>query len=900
MYKNYISKEDKLINEQIRKTANQLRKDGLDFYTGYLVEIANKTQGEKPKKYLARNKKAYTEKGEDKTGICHSKINVGDWKDDKISPDDNCIVLITGEKSKNIILVDWDLCFWNKETQSFEINDSILELYNETLNEIWGDEDPRTYTETTGNNGVHWLFKYDPIKLGGIIKEHNGFKINNISCGDIKADAGLCYMAPTSYKGLDGNYKEYEAIDSFNFETIQELPDFLIKKLGFKIKYNDETKNIETKAPKTPIINNNHDIGYLSDENTNNEIQPLPKLTKLETERDFIIGYLNCIDADPYDNWLKVSLILGKLPEYRELYHQWAKQSNKYDFNFCEGLLNKSNGELTLKSLAYLAKQTTKYNDVFGSVIEEPELINMIEHFNEKNIAEFYYKHTKNEIYYDDKNNKWFILNEKCIWDYDENFTHVKKQHFMNFIISKLKNYHNYVKQKLKQMKNEEIENPKFGASNAKNIPKYIDNIGKTTFLKNCIEMLKNYYSNPAIVNILTTQDTNRYKFCFTNKLFDLKNKNFRDIKPEDYITITTNYDYNDKPTKIQEVNKILGDILDSKSTDPDPKYCSDLDVLLNKIANSMIGANLDRRFNILSGKGCNGKSFLTENFIGPAFGSYYGSISSSYFTKQDQHSNSATPEIADKRYIRYLSMSEPEATERFQSSKIKKISGNDEIQARQLYCKGERWKPQFTPFCLCNDIPTLNAIDRATLDRIDIIEFKNQFVDEIEYVDKAKTQQKHINHRQKDTELASIIQDDTQYRDSFIYILIDKFIKMDKKNIKISKNIEDKKTTYINENNPIISFIEDCIVIADGEKISSQNLFNEYTEYCFENNIKDKLGIVKFVQLMKFNDYTNEYRRNVNYWMNIDTKTNQDLKKNKKKPETKTKTKKSNVILDF
>ena len=54
--------------------------------------------------------------------------------------------------------------------------------------------------------------------------------------------------------------------------------------------------------------------------------------------------------------------------------------------------------------------------------------------------------------------------------------------------------------------------------------------------------------------------------------------------------------------------------------------------------------------------------------------------------------------------YVRALCLSEPKVNEKFQSSKLKKQTGMDEVQTRQLYSEGKTWKPQYTPLCLCND----------------------------------------------------------------------------------------------------------------------------------------------------------------------------------------------------
>ena len=112
-----------------------------------------------------------------------------------------------GTKNQNLLLIDWDLKDWITESQTFEINLDRLEAYNDMVEKLGGEIS--TYAETTGNGGVHWIYKYDPAKLGYVIKQQEGFMYNGVKCGDIKGENGLCYCAPSSYMGLDGSVKEY-------------------------------------------------------------------------------------------------------------------------------------------------------------------------------------------------------------------------------------------------------------------------------------------------------------------------------------------------------------------------------------------------------------------------------------------------------------------------------------------------------------------------------------------------------------------------------------------------------------------------------------------------------------------------------------------------------------------
>ena len=505
----------------IKDIAKKLTQANLAFFTGYMVEEPHATKGEKPKKALYKSNR--------KDGmVSHKTIKAGGWKIQHITPDHNTIVLITGERSNNIILIDWDLQEWNYETQTMEFNNSILEQYNKMKNLLWGDEEPNTYTEMTGNGGVHWLFKYDPKIVNGIISECNGFKLNNIKCGDVKANGGLCYLAPTSYKSVDGEDKIYEVDTYYDFDKIAMIPDVLFKHIKFNIKPNatTATTSVKTKTKAIKVESENEEecesdsgIGSSSgavidmeSDDENGAQYVLPTINKLDTEEDFVQGYLNCINADDYNNFMNVCFTFGTTKKYHAITHQWAKQSKKYNKKITDEFLAKANGQKTLASISYMAKKENpeKYDAVFGAVYDkEKELLNMIENFNDKNIAEFYYKYTKYEHYYDEHTKQWFSLDERKVWCMSENIPEASKIKIQRFVENRLKKYREYILLKKKQCSDED-ERKKIGCPGFTMMPKYILKIGGNTFVKNVIDMLKGFYINKPITDILVSQDTNR------------------------------------------------------------------------------------------------------------------------------------------------------------------------------------------------------------------------------------------------------------------------------------------------------------------------------------------------------------------------------------------------------
>ena len=296
----------------IKAQAKKFMSSKLTFFTGVITEIQGTV---KPTKNFIHPKG-------------WQKLTASDCKLNKITSADNGIALVTGEVSGNIILIDWDLKKWNSETKQFEDDEERIEKYMECKEAI-GEID--TYTEETCNGGMHWIYKYDPIKMGFKVKSKNDSLIyKGVICGDIKCEGGLCYISPTYFTGLDGSIKEYK-ID--NDSDIKMMPDILYTLLPFE-KYEEAIKIKPKAKPKKatvkPIEVNNEVVEVVEVIEVVEVVEVddvFKPITQLITEEDYLTSYLMCIDYNNFDDWLKVCFFGNTKPEYKSLIHKWAKHS---------------------------------------------------------------------------------------------------------------------------------------------------------------------------------------------------------------------------------------------------------------------------------------------------------------------------------------------------------------------------------------------------------------------------------------------------------------------------------------------------------------------------------------------------------------------------------------------
>ena len=673
---------------------------------------------------------------------------------------------------------------------------------------------------------------------------------------------------------INGEEKAYEVENDME---IAMIPDILLELIPFT-KYEKKDKN--AKAPIKLIKNNKNkvedkDSGISSSGEEAiivQEVELFPEVIHLNNEYDFINAYLHCINADDYQSWLDVCLSVSLFPQYHKLVHSWAKQSNKYDYNETQKTINNGNGRKTIGSLYYMAmKNKTKYNEICEKVFEQDKYFKTtISTFNDNDISKYYYKFHKYSYVYDEDVKNWYAINDKNIWDVKGTYPETLKTHIIKFVVTKLDKYQIILNRKKKTIGDtlktltdtaaiQDATATLFEiGEDMKKIGKCVCNIGKSTFIKNVIDMLKVYYINKTVAGFLSTQNYNRHKLAFLNGVYDLDKKEFRNIEPTDYITVTTGYDYNSAPNP--DVLKKIKDTLEEIADDTKPttdKYISDLQYLKNISSSILYGLNKRRELYIYTGSGANGKSLFCEVLMKPAFGDYYQTMSSNFYTKVDHNAGCATPELADKQYCRPMISSEPEGDDKLQVGKIKNITGLEEIPARQLYGELFKYLPQFTPIMLCNHIPNFNKIDKAITQRVRIINFSRKFVENPTLpFHRQLVLNKHI-------ELSGI-----EYRQAFMWLLIENYKTMD--STKRSKSSMEASEEFINVNNPILDFIH-AKVIKSEEETQAKDMYNAYVAYCREQGEDSKIiGNTPFSKLMEYNDFEKRTgNANKVYWKN-------------------------------
>lgn len=319
--------------------------------------------------------------------------------------------------------------------------------------------------------------------------------------------------------------------------------------------------------------------------------------------------------------------------------------------------------------------------------------------------------------------------------------------------------------------------------------------------------------------------DSNPYLINCLNGTYDLKTCTFREHKWSDFITMQTNFKHTvSRDVKCERWEKFIYEVTEG---DKDKA-----DFLQRALGYSMLGMSNEECMFILYGKTTrNGKSTLL-NTIEHMLGDYAKVAPVGMICKGDRQKDAeaASPTLAGLKGKRFVTMAESNEYGKLDEEKIKQLTGGEEISARALYQSAITYKPQFTLWLSCNDLPIVTDKSIFASERIKVIEFNRHFTNE--------EQDKHLKDDLISQEAMSGI---------FMW-LIRGYIRYTKKGLTMSKSLKKVITEYEKDNDIVLQFLEARCERAEGtDKIQSKDLYNTFKAWA-------KSGGYPVLSIRKFN----------------------------------------------
>jgi len=329
--------------------------------------------------------------------------------------------------------------------------------------------------------------------------------------------------------------------------------------------------------------------------------------------------------------------------------------------------------------------------------------------------------------------------------------------------------------------------------------------------------------------------DANPKLLGFENGVYDLDNDEFREGRPEDYVSLSTgiNYiEYDVDNPYIEEIDDFMRKVLVNDNV---------REYVWTLFASILDGTNRDEKFHIWTGSGSNGKSKIVELFQ-HTIGDYACIFNVSLLTQKRVGSNATNSELAIAKGKRFAILQEPEENERLNVGLMKELTGGDQIQCRCLFKEPIKFKPMFKMILTCNHMPAIPPDDGGTWRRVRRVEYTSKFTD--------NPDPNKVTEFQIDRELGYKFD---LWKETFMIILL-KYYKEYKKKGKIVEPLEVLEYTneYQRKNDIFADFCDSYIEKEPGSFIDVATLFEKFKEYCNVDNIKNKAKKATFQEAME------------------------------------------------
>lgn len=340
-------------------------------------------------------------------------------------------------------------------------------------------------------------------------------------------------------------------------------------------------------------------------------------------------------------------------------------------------------------------------------------------------------------------------------------------------------------------------------------------NLKKTTDKNNIMREAREIFKDDKFHEKL---DANTNLLCFNNGVFDFEQNVFRDGRPEDYLSMSTEIEYKpyDKiPKKLKsEIETFMEQLFPEQQL---------RDYMYQHLASTCIGNNINNTFNIYTGCGRNGKSVLVD-LMSKCLGKYKGTVPITLITRGRTNIGSATPEIARLKGLRYAVMQEPSKREKVNEGMLKELTGGvDVLQGRHLHQEPIEFIPQFKLVVTCNTLFDITSNDDGTWRRIRVCDFKSLFTENPVDDDEDKPYQFKV-----DKNLPVKFE---KWKVAFMSKLIE-IAKNTKGNVEDCDIVVQKSGQYRQGQDYLTEFVTEKIEVQEGEKIQKGEVYSEFKQW--------------------------------------------------------------------
>jgi putative DNA primase/helicase len=183
----------------------------------------------------------------------------------------------------------------------------------------------------------------------------------------------------------------------------------------------------------------------------------------------------------------------------------------------------------------------------------------------------------------------------------------------------------------------------------------------------------------------------------------------------------------------------------------------------------------------------------------------------------------------------RFVGISEPPSSEKIDSDFLKKVTGDEWVETRTLNVKSSGWVPQCVIFVASNKALRINTRDKATVDRVHVIEFPIEFEQEIEGINHVPEERRMIEG------LGDLLLEDRSQILTWILVGMVKFVR-DGQKLRPPASVKQKAGQNVTEASSALRFVEELVEegqlrVDYSEKpeffVGEKELYTLYSAWC-------------------------------------------------------------------
>ncbi len=610
---------------------------------------------------------------------------------------------------KYILSLDFDCC---KKVDGKYVEDQtsidLLRRYHRDADN--GDKEGMFHSSTEGNQNVLIDYTNTTILKDMILKQTK----NKIVRDDVGLElliGGNQVIPPTMTKCKmnDKFIQQRSFISDVPFKVVQDgdpTCTFIMDYIEGANQFNNNTKKRK----------------YQKVEHTEETKIEETEETKTEEKNTELLDMISIQYWDDFNIWKKLMWAMKNEGYMKAVARKYSMLSASFDEAGFNKVWDKSPSSITVTqgTINHYAKESneSKYCEYINKqIFNNKKKLDFVENRTDKGFADVIISLLGDDIVYTESNELYVCY--KSFWRKDDGMV-------MNLSQKKVIKLCDDYMVELSMQRNQVLEDEgkvKEYSDKMKEVLKTISAISTSSKLKSILEQMK-----IALKDRQKNIEFDSYTphiFCFNNVAYNLDTGEEYEVKKKDYITLRAGYDY--EPPTDEEV-KTISDIFDSVFPDKEMKK-----TYISILRTGLSGHRQEKLF-MANGGGRNGKGLINELMM-DCVGSYGHKLNISVLTEKIK--SGANPEVNNLHHKRWVVSNEPNDNESILAGNVKRLTGDDVIDARGLYSSNGKTKLALTLVLELNKMINLQGrVDDAVVERLFGVRFPNFFTNDQEQLE--------------------------------------------------------------------------------------------------------------------------------------------------------------------